>query len=162
MTWKLSLIPSMLGVSGPTPTSLRCRRGPREWRGCPASGGLGAWRNHSEYRHSQRVSFRIVTDAARVFPASPMVPEGGADQPPDGPKRVPVYACRWSPTTRARRHSHRAYDTPRGPLVPFEFNHQLLAREDGAGEGPCFFLSLPLRDPDAMEGDRPDTRCTRP
>ena len=49
-------------------TILRCRRGPEEWRGCPASGGLGAWRNHSEYRHSQRLSFRIVTDAARVFP----------------------------------------------------------------------------------------------
>ena len=40
-------------------------------------------------------------------------------------------------------------------LVPFEFNHQLLAREDGDGEGPCFFLSLPLRDPDAMEGRPP-------
>ena len=165
----------MLGASGPTPTSLRCRRGPGEWRGCPASGGLGAWRNHSEYRHSQRLSFRIVTDAARVVPASSMVPEGGADQPPDGPKRVPVYACRWSPTTRPRRHSQRAYDTPRGPLVPFEFNHhqrairdqghqidappsarylltnhQLLAREDGAGEGPCPLLPLSLTDPDAM------------
>ena len=53
-----------------------------------------------------------------------MVPEGGADQPPDGPKRVPVYAyvagvqlldpggTVKGPTT------HLA-----GLLVPFEFNH---------------------------------------
>ena len=29
-------------------------------------------------------------------------------------------------------------------------NHQLLAREDGAGEGPCPLLPLSLTDPDAM------------
>ena len=75
-----------------TPTSLRCRRGPGGWSGCPASGGLGTWRNHSD----------IVTLNAchsglcRTLPvSSPLVAEGGADQPPDGPTRVPVYSCRW-------------------------------------------------------------------
>ena len=82
--WKLSLIPRMPGASGRTPTSLRCRCGPGEWRGCPASGGFGAWRNHSEYRHSQRVSFPIVTDAARVFPF------------PDGPRERCGPATRWT------------------------------------------------------------------
>ena len=66
--WKLSLIPRMPGASGRTPTSLRCRRGPGERRGCPASRGFGVWRSHRDYCHFQRVSFPIVTDASRVFP----------------------------------------------------------------------------------------------
>ena len=173
--WKLSLIPRMPGASGRTLTSLRCRRGPREWRGwCPASGGLGAWRHHSEYRHSQRVSFPIVMDAARVFLLPRWSPRAvrTATRWTEASPRVLMSLGSNCSTQEAQskglRQTSRASGSVRvqspptshqGPWPPNRCvplgsflltNHQLFAREDGAGEGPCPLLPLSLTDPDAM------------